>query len=535
MLTLDSSLLHIGKNRQLFFDSKIIERAQDVTRVFHSPRAHPDPVMQADRPWETISYFAVGTGHVIRDSGGAWHCWYCDWDYSPKEFAARRNWYALDISFFRLCYARSSDGITWEKPDLGLHRVKGCDTNVIIGDEEFGSFYIVTPIEDPFENDEEKRFKTMGVRCSSEYYRIEAASSPDGIHWNFYERPPSFGTWGPYLNDECMLNYDELSHMYIANVRSPYMGYGALDGRNPHAELNFVGPSEPGGAWWKQNKRRIWQTESPDLLNWSQPYPILQPDEIDNLDESYYGMCRTRVGDTIIGFVNLFRECENTMHVRLAYSYDGKSWEWADQRNLWISPGIMSGREWDSIMTYMLSPPIAVGDEDWFYYCGARNHHDWFMTGYLEGIDHPEADGTLDRVGYHLGLAKLRRDGYVSLTTSPHREGIMVTRPCFMEGNRIVVNAKVDAGGCVDVEVRDSDANVVDGFSREDFDTFSGDAVNHVCTWRGAAEAQFAGYHKLVFYMRKAELYSFQSTDDPDDPSSIDRDLSRKLNVRKWE
>jgi len=534
MIRLDSSLLHIGKNRQLFFDSKIVERAQDVARVFHTPTAESDPIMQSDQPWEGITYFALGTYHVLCDSDGKWHCWYGVWDYDPAAFAKTRDWYDLAVSFLRLAYATSADGVNWEKPRLGLHKVNGENTNIILGDEKLGSFYIVTPIEDPHETDPARRFKCAGVRCSKEVYRIEAAYSGDGIHWTFYDQPPCFGTWGPYLNDEITLHYDPISHLYVATVRSPYLGYGALDLRNPIAELNFVGPSEPGGAWWKYNKRRVFQTESPDMLHWSQPYPIFQPDEIDNLDESYYGMCQTRVGDTIIGFVNLFRECDNTMHVRLAYSYDGKNWEWGDQRRTWLTSSKMSGNEWDSVMTYLGCPPIAVGDEDWVFYGGAKNHHDWFMTGRLEGIDHPEAKD-MANVGYHLGLAKMRRDGYVSLTTSPHREGIMVTRPCFTEGNRIVINAKVEAGGHVDVEVRDADANVVEGYSREDFDTFMGDAINHVCTWKGKAEAEFHGYHKLVFTMRKADLYSFQSTDDPDNPSSIDPDLSRKLNVRKWE
>lgn len=535
MIRLDSSLLHIGKNRQLFFDSKIVERAQDIARVFHTPKAEEQPLIQSDQSWEGITYFATCTYQVVRDRSGKWHCWYADWHYDPKAFAVKRDWNALDVSFMRLCYARSDDGVNWEKPKLGLHKVNGEDTNIILGDEEFGTIYIVTPIEDPNETDPAKRFKFIGVHCSSDYYRMEAAHSGDGIHWTLYDRPPSFGTWGPYLNDMLVLNYDSLSHLYIANVRSPYQGYGVLDARNPQAELNFVGPSEPGGAWWKMNKRRIWQTESPDLLHWSQPYPVFQPDEIDNLDESYYSMCQTRVGDTLIAFVQLFRECDNTMHNRLAYSYDGKNWEWANQRRTWTTSSSMSGNEWDSVMIYQGVPPIPVGDEDWFYYGGARNHHDWFMTGFLEKLDHGEADGTLDKVGYHLGLAKLRRDGYVSLSTSPHREGIVVTRPCFMEGNRIVINAKVEAGGSVDVEVRDADAKVVEGYSRDDFDTFTGDSVNHVCTWKGKAEAEFRGYHKLVFTMRKTELYSFQSTDDPDNPSSVDPDLSRKLSVRKWE
>ncbi|MFH0962457.1 MAG: hypothetical protein V2A58_00435 [Planctomycetota bacterium] len=533
MVRLDSSLLHIGKNRQLFFDNKIIERAQDVTRVFHTPKAEAEPLIQSDRPWEHITYFALGTYHVLRDRDGRWHCWYGVWKYDPERFAKTRDWYDLEVSFLRLAYARSSDGVHWEKPALGIHKVDGRDTNIILGDEKLGSFYIVTPIDDPLESDPAKRFKCVGVRCSKEIYRIEAAYSADGIHWTFYDRPPCFGTWGPYLNDEITLHVDPVSRLYVATVRSPYQGRGALDMRNPTAELNFVGPSEPG-AWWKYNKRRVFQTESPDLLHWSQPYPIFQPDEIDNLDESYYGMCQTRVGDTLIAFVNLFRECENTMHVRLAYSYDGKNWEWADQRRTWLTSAKMSGRDWDSIMIYLGSPPIGVGDEDWVYYAGAKNHHDWFMTGCLEGIDHPEARD-MSKVGYHLGLAKMRRDGYVSLTTSPHREGIMVTRPCFMEGNRIVLNAKTAADGFVGVEVRDENAQAVTGYSREEFDTFRGDSVRHVCTWKGRAQAEFRGYYKLIFTMRKAELYSFQSTDDPSDPSSVDGDLSRKLSVRKWE
>ena len=117
MIRHDSSLLHNGQNRQLFFDNKIIERAQDIRRAFHSPRAEPEPVMQADQPWETISYFSTGTGHVIRDRDSRFHCWYADWDLDPVGLAKNpADWYSVDVSLLRLCYARSADGIHWEKP-----------------------------------------------------------------------------------------------------------------------------------------------------------------------------------------------------------------------------------------------------------------------------------------------------------------------------------------------------------------------------------------------------------------------------------
>ena len=543
MIRHDSSHLHIGKNRQLFFDNQVIERTQDLTRVVHTPKAEPEPLIQADRPWEKITYFALGTHNVVRDRDGQWHCWYCNWDYDPKRFAETRDGYDLKVSFLRLCYARSADGIHWEKPLLGLHQVDGRDTNIIVGDESFGGFYIVTPIEDPFEEDPAKRFKTLGVRVSSAYYRIEAAYSADGIHWNFYETPPCFGTWGPYLQDEFTLGYDPLGRMYTATVRSPYQGATPLSEPTPLATKSFLRPVEHG-AWWRGNKRRIFQTESSDLLHWSQPYPILAPDEIDNLDESFYGMCQTRIGDTHIGFVNLFRECENTLRVRLAWSRDGKNWEWANQRQPWLESAKMSGAEWDSVMVYQGVPPIEVGDEHWIYYGGAKSHHDWFMSGMLEGMDHPEAKD-MSNIAYHLGLAKMRLDGFVSIQTSPHREGILVTRAFFPEGTRLVINARVATGGYLDIEVTDSQGNILPGFSREDCDTFTGDNVRHVVTWNGNPDAEFIkhmpegipwrGYCKLHIYLRKADLYSFQSTDDPEARCSFDPDVSRKRSVKKWE
>ncbi len=539
---LDSSFLHIGKNRQLFFDNMIIERVQDITRTVHTPRAEPEPLMRADKPWEQVTYFAVCTYHILRDRDGRWHCWYGIWNYDPKRFAETRDWYDLKVSFLRLCYATSRDGVKWEKPNLGLHKVDGQDTNIILGDEKIGTVYIVTPIEDPCETDPAKRFKTLLVRCSREVYRIEAAYSADGIHWNFYDQPPCFGTWGPYLNDMMVLNYDPLAHMYIGNVRSPYQAAAPLTPGSPGVD-NFVGPSEPG-AWWRGNKRRVFQTESSDFLHWSQPYPIFEPDELDNLDESFYGMCQTKIGDTHIAFVNLFRECANTMSVRLASSRDGKNWEWANQRQPWLESSKMSGKEWDSVMVYLGVPPIEVGDEHWIFYAGAKNHHDWWLTGILEGLDHPEATD-MSKIGYHLGLAKMRLDGFISLDTSPHREGVIVTRPFFPEGNRLVLNAKVETGGFIDIEVTDVEGKVIPGYGRKDYDRFTGDSVRHLVTWKNNPDAEFAkhfgpgnnrcGYVKLNFFMKKAGLYSFQSTDDPQAKSSIDPDLSRKLSVRKWE
>ena len=139
----------------------------------------------------------------------------------------------------------------------------------------------------------------------------------------------------------------------------------------------------------------------------------------------------------------------------------------------------------------------------------------------------------------------MRLDGFISIDTSPHRDGILVTRPFFPEGNRLIINAEVRSGGYIDMEVTDAAGKPLPGYSRADCDTFTGDSVRHVVTWKGRNDAEFIkfapadafcrGYYKLNVYARKASLYSFQTTDDPSAESSMDPDLHRKLNVRKWE
>ena len=55
-------------------------------------------------------------------------------------------------------------------------------------------------------------------------------------------------------------------------------------------------------------------------------------------------------------------------------------------------------------------------------------------------------------VGYHLGLAKLRRDGYVSLDAHREREGMLATQPFIAGGDRLIMNAACGPDGYIKVE-----------------------------------------------------------------------------------
>jgi hypothetical protein len=128
-------------------------------------------------------------------------------------------------------------------------------------------------------------------------------------------------------------------------------------------------------------------------------------------------------------------------------------------------------------MIEITNDPVEVGDELWLYYgASGFGHHDWHIVGSLEKLDVPEA-ADVSKVGFFLGLAKLRLDGFCSLNAGPVREGILVTRQLASPGTAVMINAECSPGGYIDVEVFDQSDEVVTGYSRKDFDHFTGNSV----------------------------------------------------------
>ena len=148
------------------------------------------------------------------------------------------------------------------------------------------------------------------------------------------------------------------------------------------------------------------------------------------------------------------------------------------------------------------------------FHGGAKNHHDWWISGLQEKLDVPEAR-SLDEVGYGLGLAKMRRDGFVSIDAGPVREGIVITRVLRTDGRRLVLNARCEKGGTIDVEATDGDEKVFPGCARERCNTFTGDSTRAVITWKERDHIPHPGNLRLRFFLRHASLYSVQLT-DPD-------------------
>jgi hypothetical protein len=102
---------------QFFFDDTQIAHHRRLVRRWLPAKVFPHPVIVPDRPWEGRNLTLFGT--VLPDPGGGYRMYYTDW---PAGQGGHRY----------LLLAMSSDGLRWEKPNLGVVEWAGKKDNNIV-------------------------------------------------------------------------------------------------------------------------------------------------------------------------------------------------------------------------------------------------------------------------------------------------------------------------------------------------------------------------------------------------------------------
>ena len=184
------------------------------------------------------------------------------------------------------CYAESPDGIRWNRPNLGLFKVRGTLKNNVILD---GSFAPIPSDFSPFLDSRpgipaSARYKALGGRFDGRVGKMEASpsptpsgvgrirssggllalASPDGIHWKkMSDRPVISPQNYPYSADPSLFPafWSEKENCYVALIRT----------RTSIAEVDKVRrqgggkiiPVSGGDMRW------IGRATSQDFLNWS--------------------------------------------------------------------------------------------------------------------------------------------------------------------------------------------------------------------------------------------------------------------------
>jgi len=469
--------VNIGSRRELFVDYALIDSMQGGARlVLHQPTAH-EVALTFDEPWEGN---ASGYPTVFED-GDIYRLYY------------RGHRYVIDDPPFRqaqseaVCYAESTDGIHWTKPNLGLHKWPGADDNNIIwmGSPEAHNF---APFKDTNpECPPEQRYKAIGGTVTSK--GLWTFQSADGIRWQRMSDGPVV-TKGAFDSHNTIF-WDATQKRYSMYVRD--VGDG----------MRLVGLSH-----------------SKDFKTWTEPvrleYPQSPPQQMyTNQILPYY-----RAPHILFGFPTRYVARPLSDHVQQLPPVDLRTTLIKlDQRvGTDLTDGLfMSSRDgqsfhrWDE--AFLRPGPEAEGR--WVY---GDNYQ-----GYGLFETKAEAPGATPEISMHFdeGIWRdetrrirrytIRLDGFVSFNAT-YAGGQLTTKPIVFDGTRLSVNYATSAAGSLKTEIQDADGLPIPGFTLDDANELFGDSTEHAVSWKTGTDVRsLTGKPiRLHFALSDGDLYSFR-------------------------
>ena len=450
------TLADVGLAWQLFADDEIVEDATGCVRRMNPAVKHPaNPVFLSPDPVQRRSFSVWSV--LFDEEEDLFKMWY-------------RSQQAEGDIFIR--YATSKDGLRWECPELGLFEWAGSKRNNILSDPSVQPFPTKAWIYRNPDRDEKAR-KYVGLFQTWHYY---LGWSPDGIHWDFdFDHIAWERGCGDGLGECFFAMYDPL----IATWR----GYPRV-----WTETNSIRTSGYG--------------ESEDLTSWTGPEVNFRGDDEWGLGAQIYAWVAWKDaglywGLPMIYFTDMHPDPRRmqTMQPGLVFSRDGQRWEAIDKSQFYIPLGELD--QFDSQLISQNPEPILRGDEVRFYYTGSNRKHD---------------DAVSPRVGC-LGLAIGRRGGYACLQPDGEGEGVMMSKPFRLRGDRLFLNARAHKGGSVAAEFLNPHGQVIETLDlAQSCDAFTGDSTDHPMTWRGDGSlGRILGETvRLRLRFREAQVFGFR-------------------------
>jgi hypothetical protein len=544
--------------KNLFLDNHHIESMTGLSRVYHQPVKHGKPVIVPDRPWEMGSpRTRYNSGSVdVRLSSPVW----------DGERGVWRMWYTGGIGGLPL-YAESTDGVRWEKPELGLVEWEGSRRNNIYKLHEDGKIHYFKDngpsiVRDDGDPDPSRRYK--GV-IPPDLTRIV---SPDGLTWRRLEGSIP-------ADDTFFLGYDKRNRQFLLTVK--------LNITKPRQGVSdYPLPSDylVGRTAWLYSSRDFERWEGPQLLLYPNPQGkrvaaaymarlkseplrrqplVVDPEGINKLADlaggddgrgdvfqllkhqsamsegngykaDIYNMPLCEYEGMYLGFPTRMistgpyqwswdqgnwqekgSNADGLQYVFLASSRDLRSWSQQEETPFIDTSPTTDEDVFDNGMV-MGTAPVRHGDELWFYYWGTRfthhQHHELPSEIYQRGGITPDMRQSLPVGG--IFLAKLRLDGFASLRGAA-TAGEVVTKSLPVNGKSLYVNAAAQAG-TLKAELLDAaTGEVIPGYSLTDSVALKGDSVCAKLQWRSMADLSWlAGKSvKIRFSAQNADIYSF--------------------------
>ena len=473
-----SGPIEIGSRLELMVDNYLIaELGGDAELRMHRPIPRQVAIVH-DAPWEgnNCAY------HTVIQDEDVYRMYYRG---SDMDLTGDKLRYTHDAV---ICYAQSSDGISWTKPKLGLFEFEGSKENSIVwkgkGSHNFAPIKDANPDCPP-----EAKYKALGGLPGEG--GLFAFKSADGIRWSLLSQQPVI-TKGAF---------DSQNLAFWDTVRGEYRAYFRVF----------------------REGRDVKTATSKDFLQWTEPTLLNYTDGrktqlYTNQITPYY-----RARHIFLGFPTRYipsRGLLTPLNEKLARAHPRYGNDYTDG-------GFMSSHDGTTFHVWaeaFLRPgPVKQGR--WLY---GGNYQNWGiveteMEGAPEGVAPLLGPGSTKELSIYaseggwVGKANqmrrysLRIDGFASVH-APMSGGELVTKPLTFKGKHLAINYATSAAGSIRVEIQNEQGEPIPNFAAADSREIFGDQLQRTVSFKkGDDLSQLAGKPvRLRFVLKDADLYSFR-------------------------
>ncbi len=485
-------IVKAGTDPQLFADNYIIEQLSGGAQLrLHHPEPREVAILH-DEPWEGSNCHY----HSIFRDGNIFRMYYRGMQIGNKDNPAA----APHPPVF--CYAESTDGINWTKPELGIYDFEGSrNNNIILAERDFGDFHFV-----PGDNAAMFKDSNPAVTPGEQYKALVhvprlkglvAFKSPDGINWTPLKQEPVI-TDGAF-DSQNIAFWDKENDRYRAYWRyftneSPENRYSGTRSIRTATSEDFI--------HWENTTNLTFPGSPEEQLYTNQIIPYFRAPKI------FIGF-PTRYIDR--GWSESMRLLPESQH-RILRSKVNQRYGTALTEGLFMmSRDGVAFTRWNEAF---LRPGIERE--------GTWNYGQQFIAwGILETKS--DLEGAPNEISLYatengwtgnsniLRRYTLRIDGFVSVY-APLSGGELITKKMIFEGNELLLNLSSSAAGDITVEILDENGKPLDGYTRDDCPPVFGDSLEKKVYWtKGSDLSQLKGRPvQLKFYIRDADLYSFR-------------------------
>ncbi len=412
-----------------------------------------------------------------------------------------------------VCYAESDDGITWDKPRLGLFPYKDHqDTNIVmVGNGGRSIRYANSVVIDPNEPHLDKRYKMGYFDFSRDVNGADrpglcVAFSPDGIHWTKHADAPlvpvsycGYADPVPFADEietgpdwHVPLTMSDTVDIFWDPVQQVWAWYG---------KSWIDGPT--GATTWKHGMAR---TQSTDFINWSTPQLLLTPDDNDPPHMEFHSapvfycdgayLCLNQVLDRATQ--------GGVIDIELGFSRDGINFQRPFRDTLFLARST-DPKAFDAGCILTNASPVILEEEIRFYYGGydqgATGADDTKLTSGI-GL------ATIPR-GRFAGISPLACSDQATLPTPLTYIGQVTLKPLdFSPLASITLNANATQGS-IRVEVLTERGLRIKGFTKQEASPLIGDSLDHNIRWGDKTLADLgAGIFILRLHLDQATVYA---------------------------